>query len=204
MQQVLQQLAGIPGVVGTMACGPSGELLASAFPPLFDEAALRQVAALFADETSGLRQRAGPDGSLDLRYARGRALARPFARGMVLVIGTLAVDAALVGLSLEQAVRRLDAAAGQAPAPHRPAPQPAAPAAVPAEVVTARAPLQEVLVRHIGPIGGLVFEEAWAAWAAAAPPSRARLEQLVADLSREIDEADERTRFVAEARAALG
>jgi hypothetical protein len=70
-------------------------------------------------------------------------------------------------------------------------------------VVSAKAPLQEVLIRHVGPIGGLIFEEAWSAWIAAAPPSLTGLEQLITALSREVDEADERARFVAAARASL-
>jgi len=115
MHQILQQLTHIPGVVGALVAGPRGELLASAFPPLFDELALHQVAGLFSDDTAGLRKLAGPDGSLDVRYARGRAMAKPFTGGTVLVIATVTVDAQLLGLSLEQAARRLDGAARPAP-----------------------------------------------------------------------------------------
>jgi len=198
MRRVLEQLAGIPGVVGALACGPRGELLASAFPPLFDEQALQQVAALFADEASGLRQLAGPDGSLDVRYARGRAMAKPFAQGTVVVIGTLAVDGQLLGLSLEQAARRLDVA-------ERPPPAPAAapagkPAALPPEVARVREPLHQLLNRYIGPVGELVLAEAWASWTAAGPPTRAGLERLVADLAREVDDASDRAQFMAEAK----
>lgn len=197
MQDVLQQLSGIQGVVGALACGPRGELLASAFPPLFDELALHQVAALFSDETAGFRKMAGEGGLLDVRYARGRAFAKPFAQGTVVVIATHAADAQLLGLTIEQAARRLDGAPRPAAAA-RPA---AGKAPVPAEVTAAREPLQELLVRHIGPIGELVFAEAWAAWAAAAPPSREGLAALVEGLAREVDDEADRTRFVAAARA---
>lgn len=202
MQEVLKQLAAIPGVIGALACSPRGELLASAFPPLFDELALHQVAGLFSDETAGLRRLAGPGGVLDVRYARGRALAKPFAQGTVLVLATHAADVQLLGISLEQAARRLDGAPRPA-APAGPAPVAAAqaPAALPAEVAAAREPLQELLVRYIGPVGELVLAEAWAAWAATAPPTREGLARLVDDLAREVDDEAERGRFVTEARA---
>lgn len=200
MQDVLRQLGAIPGVIGALACGPHGELLASAFPPLFDELALHQVAGLFSDETAGLRRLAGPGGVLDVRYARGRALAKPFAQGTVLLLATHAADVQLLGISLEQAARRLDGAPRPtAPAAH--APGAAAPTAVPAEVAAAREPLQELLVSHIGPVGELVLAEAWAAWTAAGPPTRERLARLVDDLAREVDDEGDRGRFVAAARA---
>ncbi len=202
MRQVLQQLADIPGVVGTLAAGPRGELLASAFPPLYDELALHQVAALFSDETSGLRSLAGPDGSLDVRYARGRVMAKPFAGGTVMALATLTADAQLLVLTLEQAARRLDAA----PAPTPVAAAAAAPAAeaAPAALQALRQPLTQALVERIGPVGELVFAEAWSAWAGAAPPDASRLQALVEALAREVDDPGERNAFVAQARRLAG
>lgn len=201
MHEVLRQLAGIPGVIGALASSPRGELLASAFPPLFDELALHQVAGLFSDETAGLRRLASPGGLLDVRYARGRALAKPFAQGTVLVLATHAADVQLLGISLEQAARRLDGA--PRPASPTPAAAPSAPPppAIPPEVAAAREALQELLVSHIGPVGELVVAEAWAAWVASAPPTREGLARLVADLAREVDDEAERSRFVTAARA---
>lgn len=212
MREILQQLTAIPGVVGALASGPRGELLASAFPPLFDELALHQVAGLFSDDTSGLRKLTGPDGSLDLRYARGRAMAKPFAGGTVVVLATLSVDAQLLGLSLEQAARRLEAAPRPAPTAPPPPAAPAGPAPTvttglavfPPDVAKLREPLSVLLVRRIGPVGELVFAEAWSAWAAAEPPSRAGLMRLLPQLAQEVDEAAEREAFLAEARKLIG
>jgi predicted regulator of Ras-like GTPase activity (Roadblock/LC7/MglB family) len=206
VKEILQQLAGVHGVVGALAAGPRGELVASAFPPLFDELALHQVAGLFSDDTAALRKLTGPDGSLDLRYARGRAMAKPFAGGTVVVLATLSVDAQLLGLSMEQAARRLESAprpgasAAAAPAPT----VTAGLAVVPPDVAELREPLSVALVRCIGPVGDLVFAEAWAAWAAAAPPSRAGLQRLLPQLAREIDDPAEREGFLAEARRLVG
>jgi len=202
MREVLRQLASIPGVVGALASGPKGELLAAEFPPLFDDVGLNQAAALLADETAGFRRIAGPDGLLQLRYANGRALLKPFASGTLLVLGTAGVDAQLLGLSLEQASRRLEkapaaSAAGAAGA----ADDGANP---PAELASAREGLTEALARQIGPVAGLVFEEAWSAWSAAGSAARARLPQLVAALAREVDDPEGRARFLDEARRLLG
>jgi hypothetical protein len=199
MDDVLQQLSRIPGVVGALACGPRGELLASSFPPLFDELALHQAASLFSDDTAGLRTLAGPEGALDVRYARGRAVAKPFAQGTIVVVGTPAVDAMLLGLALEQAARRLESA----PRPAAGSASPAGPTPLPQGVAALRDPLQEALVRSIGPFGEVVFAEAWNAWARAAPPPRARLEALLTELAREVDGDAERARFLAEARGVI-
>jgi len=198
MQEVLRQLSSIPGVVGAFVSGPKGELLAAEFPPLFDEVALHQAAALLADDTAGFRRIAGADGMLQLRYAHGRALLKPFASGTLFVLGTAGIDVQLLGLSLEQASRRLERA---------PAPPPAgAPreAALPPDVAGLREGLAEALARQIGPVAGLVLDEAWSAWSASGSAARARLPQLVAALAREVDDPEGRARFLEEARGLLG
>jgi hypothetical protein len=206
MREILRQLARIPGVVGALASSPRGELLASEFPPLFDDLALHQVAGLFSDDTAALRKLTGPDGSLDLRYTRGRAMAKPFAGGTVVVLATLSVDAQLLGLSMEQASRRLETA------PRPPTPRAAAsaptvpigPAALPHDVAALREPLAVALVRRIGPVGELIFAEAWSAWSAAEEPSRAGLARLLPQLALEVDDPTEREAFLVETRQLLG
>jgi len=197
MREILKQLAQIPGVVGSLACGPRGDLLASAFPPLFDELTLHRVGGLLADDTAGIARLAGPGGSFDLRFARGRALVRPFRSGTLLVLGSSAADPQLLGLSVDQALRRLEVEpAGESSS--------AAAAGDSSDLDQARPQLQEALIREIGPFGEIAFEEAWAAWAASASPSRSGLAQLVAALEKEIDDEAGRARFRAAARPLLG
>jgi len=193
MREVLQQLAQIPGVVGSLACTRQGELLASAFPPLFDELTLHRVAGILADDTAGISKLAGPGGSFDLRFARGRAVVRPFRSGTLFVLGTSAADAQLLGMSVEQALRRLDEAPESASpvARERSAgPDPAA----------AREGLRQALIREIGPFGEIAFDEAWAAWSAAGTG----MEELVARLEKEIDDPEALARFRSGARPLLG
>jgi len=232
VREVLQQLSGIQGVVGALACDGGGALLASSFPPLFDDQALRQVAGLFADGEGGLRGLTGDDGALELRYSRGRAYAHPFAGGTLVVVGTAAADRQLLGLSLARATRRLEealvGALPAAPAPPPPAavaaapqaeaarpqapatpPQAAAappqakPAALAAEVERIVKPLRQALIRQIGPFGDVAFDEKWAAWARAAPPSRGRLRLLVDALATEVDDEEARLAFFVEACALI-
>ena len=209
MRQVLQQLAGIQGVVGALACDEGGALLEAAFPPLFDEQALRQVAGLFGD--GALRALTGEGGAAELRFARGRAYLRPYQGGTLVVIGTAATDRQLLGLSLARAAQRLEQAAGPAAstatavpaAAPVAAPEPAKPAAVPPEVERLRAPLREALIRQIGPFGDVAFEEQWAAWTVAGAPERRRLRLLVDGLATEVDDGEARLAFFVEACALI-
>lgn len=200
MRELLQQLTGIPGVVGSLACGPKGEILASEFPAVFEESALRRVAAVLAEDTGALGSVVDANGSLDLKYSGGRAVVKRFPTGSLLLVCTSAINPQLLGLSLTQVWRRLEKfGIPGAPA----APAPAAAAAISAEWEDARERLAQALVRRIGPIGEIVLGEAWAAWLASGPPSRARLDRLVAALAREIDDGDARLQFLAEAKAAI-
>ncbi len=200
MREMLQQLTAIPGVVGSLACGTRGEILASVFPPVFEEPALRRVAALLAEETGALANVVDASGALDLRYSGGRAVVKRFPSGCLLLVCTSAINPQLLGLSLTHVWRRLEKF-GLTPA--APTPVPSAGAAVAPEWEDVRHQLLQALVRRIGPIGEIIMEQAWASWVASGPPSASRLEKLVAALAREIDESDARGEFQAEAEAII-
>ena len=200
MREILHQLAVMPGVVGSMACGTNGEILASEFSSIFEEPALRRVGSLLAGESSVLKKMVGGDGSLDLRYAGGRAIVKPFATGALFVLCTSAINPQLLGMWLAEASRRLKKCdVATAPSTATPAP----PVALVSELADAREALQRAVVRQIGPIGEMVFAQAWDDWTASAPPSRAGLERLVSLLAHEIDEGEGRARFLSEATAII-
>src|SRR6266568_46276 len=140
MREILHQLAVMPGVVGSMACGTNGEILASEFPSIFEESALRRVASLLAGENTVLKKMVGGDGSLDLRYAGGRAIVKPFATGALFVLCTSAINLQLLGMWLAEASRRLQKG-GVAPASSTATPAP--PIAMASELANAREALQE-------------------------------------------------------------
>ena len=185
-------------MVGSFVCSPQGNLRAAEFPPLFDELALHQAAALFADETGAVRRFVGANGELDLRFARGRAVVKPFASGTLFVLGTYGLDLQLLSLSLEQAARRLEQPAVAVEEPPR-----GSPVALPAELAGTRDGLLQALLRQIGPVAEPVLDETWAAWAASGPHDRIGWQTLVDALAREIDDQEGRARFLSEVRDLL-
>ncbi|HZY05749.1 MAG TPA: hypothetical protein VFF02_19840 [Anaeromyxobacteraceae bacterium] len=199
MMEILQQLTAIPGVVGSLACDPRGEILALEFPSVFEESTLKRVAALLADDAGALPSIVRPDGTLELRYTGGRAIVRRFPTGTLLLVCTSAINPQLLALSLTQCWRRLERF-GVRPAA---VPPPPSPVAWGPDLEAVRERLLQALLRRIGPIGDMVFAQGWDAWIASGPPSPARLENLVAALAREIDEGEARARFQAEATAII-
>ncbi|HEU4384418.1 MAG TPA: roadblock/LC7 domain-containing protein [Anaeromyxobacteraceae bacterium] len=200
MIEILQQLTSIPGVVGSLACDSGGEILAFEFPSVFEEATLERVAALLADDTGALPNVVRPDGTLELRYTGGRTIVRRFPKGALLLVCTSAINPQLLALSLTQCWRRLEKFGVPRPAA---APPPQVPIAWASEWEEVRERLLRALLRQIGPIGDIVFAQSWDAWLASGPPSQVRLEKLVATLAHEIDEADARAQFQAEAKGIL-
>lgn len=199
MQEVLQQLATVPGVVGSLVYGSRGEILASEFPPLFEPSTLQRATRLLAEDRVVLGNMMGTTASLDLRYSGGRAVVKPAGTGTLFVLCTSPVNMQLLRLSLSQAARRIVDSMGAQPSERRPS----RPSALAVELTDARERLLRALVGQIGPIGEFVFEQAWADWAASGPPSMPGLAKLVSTLGREIEEADARAQFLAEARAVL-
>ncbi len=200
MHEVLQQLASVPGVVGSLVYGNRGEILASEFPPLFEPSTLQRATRLLAEDRVVLGNMMGATASLDLRYSGGRAVVKPAGTGTLFVLCTSPVNMQLLRLSLSQAARRLVENMGTQPSAER---RPSRSSAIAVELADARERLQRALVGQIGPIGEFVFEQAWADWAASGPPTLPGLAKLVSALGREIEEADARARFLAEARAVL-
>lgn len=128
MQQAsLQQLGGVPGVVGSMVFDRAGEVVASAFPPLFDASGLRQLASQLSGDAYFQEWMVGEQAALDLRYADGHVTLRALEGSWLLVLCTAPANAQLLAMSLTQVVRRLRIPASAMPAPLRTA-APSAPA----------------------------------------------------------------------------
>jgi predicted regulator of Ras-like GTPase activity (Roadblock/LC7/MglB family) len=125
-QAALDQLAGIPGVVGSMVFDDAGAVVLSAFPPVFDGGALRELARRLAADGWFQEWLGGEQGALELRFADGQVVLRSLGRAWLLVLCTLQSNAQLVGMSLTQVVRRLRISS---PPPPRAEPALQAPAA---------------------------------------------------------------------------
>ncbi len=119
-QAALQQLAGVPGVVGSMVFDPSGAVLASAFPPVFDPTALQELAAQLSADAYFQEWIAGEQARLDLRYADGHVVVRSLDASWLLVLCTAQANAQLLAMSLTQVVRRIGVPPEPARAPGSP------------------------------------------------------------------------------------
>ncbi|BDV44156.1 hypothetical protein GURASL_30790 [Geotalea uraniireducens] len=123
MEEVLQHLNAVQGVIGSFVCDDSGELLAYSFPPLFDVSIIRRAAAQVVAQQGGLRTAAGTAELADLRYADGRILVKPLQEAFLLLLCTKSVNLQVLNISLNVAKGKIEALL--------PSTQPAA-AAVPA------------------------------------------------------------------------
>lgn len=108
MQTVLSQLNSVPGVVGTLLCGADGQLVAKAFPPVFDDALLGEVAKTVAESTAGLATITGSVRMLDLRHANARIVARPLAGGTLLFLCTPSMNLQPLDISISVATPKLE------------------------------------------------------------------------------------------------
>jgi predicted regulator of Ras-like GTPase activity (Roadblock/LC7/MglB family) len=126
-QAALEQLGAAPGVVGSMVFDASGGVVASAFPPVFDPAGLRQLATHLASDGYFGEWLAGDKGTLDLAYADGQVVVRSLAGSWLLVLCTPQVNAQLLAMSLTQVVRRIRVPGASGQTGEVPLPKPAAP-----------------------------------------------------------------------------
>jgi predicted regulator of Ras-like GTPase activity (Roadblock/LC7/MglB family) len=134
----LKHLAAVPGVVGGLVFDPSGALVASEFPPVFDVGGLQQLASQLAGDGYFQGWLSDDQASLDLRFGDGHVVVRPLEGAWLLVLCTLQTNFQLLAMSLTQVVRRLRMAGsesqglttGEFALPTAPAAAPAAPSAV--------------------------------------------------------------------------
>jgi predicted regulator of Ras-like GTPase activity (Roadblock/LC7/MglB family) len=120
-EAALQQLAAVPGVVGSLVFDGRGEVLASVFPAVFDPGGLRSLADRLSADGYFQEWMAGENGALELRYLDGHVLVRTVDRAWLLVLCTAQANAQLLSMSLTQVVRRLRipgaSKTGELPAP---------------------------------------------------------------------------------------
>ncbi len=113
-QPVLDQLATLPGVVGAMVFDASGAIEASAFPAVFDDASLSQLATQLTSDAYFQEWLAGDRAMLSLRFHDGYVALRSLGGAWALVLCTPQTNEQLLSMSLTQLVHRLRATGGAA------------------------------------------------------------------------------------------
>jgi len=106
-QAALEQLNAAPGVVGSMVFDAAGEVVASAFPPVFDARGLEQLAGQLSSDSFFAEWLGGDKGALELAYGDGQVVIRSLLDSWLLVLCTPQVNPQLLSMSLTQVVRRL-------------------------------------------------------------------------------------------------
>jgi hypothetical protein len=135
MRQLLEQINTLPGVVGSFVRSEAGEVLAHAFPPLFDVSIFQEAADALTEIVSGPNGCVGPD-LIDFRFAESRILIRPLAAAQLLLLCSKDVNLQVLNISLNVAIKKLEKLVGEAPVAAEPMPvvEVATPAAVTSEV----------------------------------------------------------------------
>ncbi|HJW33025.1 MAG TPA: hypothetical protein VJ505_06620 [Holophagaceae bacterium] len=204
LQDILQQVLQLPGVVGALTYDARGTVTASSFPKPYDPGELQRVSRLLSEDFMVQQALEGAKGGLDLRYAGGRVILRPFSRGSILALCAATANAQLVNLGLVQAIHRLEKAEPDLTLKAKPQ-EPRLPR-VEAEAVRPLVleALKEAFLLRIGPIGGLLFNRLQAKWLADAEAKAQGAYGLASLLAREIDDPEDQKAFIHDARYITG
>lgn len=123
MKEILKHINSVDGVIGCALFSQKGEVLAHALPALIDAASVKMAASLTLEYTHGLQISQTLD-LLDLRYSDGRILVKAFPGGMLFLLCSNSINLQVVSITLNLAIKKLEAKI----------PGEAAPEAAPSEV----------------------------------------------------------------------
>ena len=123
MKTVLDQMNTLPGIVGSMVYNGEGQVLAKAFPALFDGDALASAAGVLLYGVPGLEVAAGTISLLDLRYGESRIVVRPIKGANLLLLCTRQANLQFLNISVGMAIPKIEKlVTSQAAIPAVPAP----------------------------------------------------------------------------------
>lgn len=108
MKNILQHINGVDGVIGSAVFSHKGEVLAHAFPALFDAASLKKAASLTLECSHGLQISQTLD-LLDLRFADGRILFKAFPGAILFLLCAHSINLQVLSITLNLAAKKLQA-----------------------------------------------------------------------------------------------
>lgn len=109
MDKVLQQINQVQGVVGCLVCNNEGEVLANAFPPIFDMHILQNAAGLSMDSVAALNEYTGGVDLIDLHCSEGRILIKNMPQGFLLLLCAGTFNMQMLNISMNVAAGKLNA-----------------------------------------------------------------------------------------------
>jgi predicted regulator of Ras-like GTPase activity (Roadblock/LC7/MglB family) len=127
MQDILQHINSVEGVIGSAVFGEKGDVLNHAFPALIDAASITTAAGLALECAHGLQIAQTLD-ILDLRYAEGRIILKTFSGAMLCLLCSKNVNMQVLSITLNLAIKKLESKLPKEmpPAAASPTPQPEA------------------------------------------------------------------------------
>ncbi|HIJ97006.1 MAG TPA: roadblock/LC7 domain-containing protein [Desulfuromonadales bacterium] len=114
MQDILQHINSVEGVIGTAVFSQKGDLLVHAFPALIDVPALKKSAALMLECSYGLQISQTLE-LLDLRYSGGRIVVKTFSGSMLFLLCASTINLQVLTISLNLAAKKLEGLLCNAP-----------------------------------------------------------------------------------------
>lgn len=107
MQDILQHINSIDGVIGSALFSQKGDVLAHCFPALIDVASLKKTAELTLECTHGLQISQNLE-LLDMRYSDGRVVAKRFPGAMLFLLCAKNINLQVLTITLNLAVKKLE------------------------------------------------------------------------------------------------
>lgn len=107
MQDILQNINSVEGVVGSAVFSQKGEVLAHSFPALIDASSLSKAANLCLECAHGLQISQSLE-FIDLRYSEGRLLIKRFSDSLLFLLCAKNVNLQVLFITLNLAVKKLD------------------------------------------------------------------------------------------------
>ena len=147
MNEVLQQINTVPGVMGSMICNEDGGIVADLFPPLFDRPMLQEAANLVGECAYGLHSVDDNLNLLDIRYQDVRILIQPMASRFLLLFCQKTINLQFLAITLKVATKRLEKKMMEpaiAPSPQIPAPVEPSASRVPKQALPEQLPTKKL------------------------------------------------------------
>lgn len=107
MQDILQNINSVEGVVGSAVFNQKGDVVAHSFPALIDISSLKKAANLSLECAHGLQISQSLE-FIDLRYSDGRLLIKRFSELILFLLCTKNVNLQVLFITLNLAVKKLD------------------------------------------------------------------------------------------------
>lgn len=107
MQDILQHINSVDGVIGSAVFSEKGEVLIQAFPALIDASALKMAANRTMECIHGLQIAQTLD-ILDLRYDKGRIIIKAFPGALLCLLCSKAINMQILSMTLNLATKKLE------------------------------------------------------------------------------------------------